>query len=585
VLRELHVRNLAVLAEAAVEFGGGFNVLSGETGAGKSIVVDSLSLLAGARASADLVRTGAEALTVSGVFEPEGKGWRGVLDEAGLEAEGTEVLVRREISRSGRNRVFVNDQPTTLRLLADLAPFLLRIHGQRDELGLIEPDLQRAMLDRSGGAEAGPLLARVAAAFDQFSRLAERLEHLSGDDRMRRERLDLLRFQAGEIDAAKLRAGEEVELRAERDVLRNAETIARSLGTAATLLFDEEGAAVERIARAQTLLAEVEIWEPQAAAWGYELEEVRIRLEEMARAVRHRLDGLEADPARLDFVEERLAVLERLVRKHGGDTAAVLARRAEIEAELAELEGDDENRDELAAKVAVALDEYRKAALDLSKARESWGRALVERIEGELKDLGLARARLDVALERRRRSGSPLSVSNAEGAEGIEGEEIDFGRDGLDQVVFLFAPNPGEPPRPLARIASGGELSRIHLALQLASRGEAEKANPTLVFDEVDTGIGGAEAAALGAKLQRLAKGGQILAVTHLPQVASHADLHFRVSKQVDAGRTSVQVEELSSETRVEEVARMLAGRKVTDLSLSHAQELIAGAARKKRGR
>jgi DNA repair protein RecN (Recombination protein N) len=574
VLRELHVRNLAVLAEASVEFGGGFNVLSGETGAGKSIVVDSLSLLAGARASAEMVRTGAEALTVSGVFEPEGKGWRGVLEEAGLEVDGEEVLVRREIGRSGRNRVFVNDQPTTLRLLADLAPFLLRIHGQRDELGLIEPDLQRAMLDRSGGAEAGPLLARVAETFDQHTRLAERLERLSGDDRMRRERLDLLRFQAGEIDAAKIRAGEELELRAERDVLRNAETIARALGTAAGLLFDEEGAAVERVARAQSLLAEVEMWEPLASAWGSELEEVRIRLTEMARAVQHRLDGLEADPARLDFVEERLAVLERLVRKHGGDTAAILARRAEIEAELAELEGDDANRDELEARVAAALGEYRQAALALSKGREAWGKALVERIEGELKDLGLARARLAVALERRRRTGSPLV---------IDGEETDFGRDGIDQVVFLFAPNPGEPPRPLARIASGGELSRIHLALQLASRGEAEKANPTLVFDEVDTGIGGAEAAALGAKLQRLAKGGQILAVTHLPQVASHADLHFKVSKKVDGGRTSVQVEDLDLDTRVEEVARMLAGKKVTDLSLSHARELIAGAARKKK--
>ena len=232
MLREIHVRNLAVLAEAAVELGAGFNVLSGETGAGKSIVVDSLSLLAGARASADMVRTGAEALTVSGVFEPEGEGWRSVLEEAGLEAEGAEVLVRREIGRSGRNRVFVNDQPTTLRLLADLAPYLLRIHGQRDELGLIEPDLQRAMLDRSGGPDAQPLLDRVAAACEQHARLAERLERLSGDDRVRRERIDLLRFQASEIDAAKLRAGEELELKAERDVLRNAEAITRALGTA-----------------------------------------------------------------------------------------------------------------------------------------------------------------------------------------------------------------------------------------------------------------------------------------------------------------------------------------------------------------
>lgn len=574
MLREIHVRNLAVLAEASVEFGEGFNVLSGETGAGKSIVVDSLSLLAGARASTEMVRTGAEALTVSGVFEPEGDGWRTVLEEAGLEAEGGEVLIRREIGRSGRNRVFVNDQPTTLRLLADLAPYLLRIHGQRDELGLIEPDLQRAMLDRSGGPEAGPLLSRVAETFDGYTRLAERLERLSGDDRMRRERLDLLRFQAGEIDAAKLRAGEDADLKAERDVLRNAEAITRSLGTALSLLFDEEGAAVERVGKAHSLLAEVESWEPQAIAWGAELEEVRIRLTETARSLQHRLDGLEADPARLDFVEERLALIERLCRKHGGDSTAVLARRSEIEAELAELEGDDANRDELEAKVAAALKEYREAALALSKARETWGKALVERIEGELKDLGLARARLAVSLERRRRAGSPLVA---------DGAEVDFGRDGLDQVVFLFAPNPGETPRPLAKIASGGELSRIHLALQLASRGEAEKANPTLVFDEVDTGIGGAEAAALGAKLQRLAKGGQILAVTHVPQVASHADLHFKVSKKVDGGRTSVRVEELGSDSRVEEVARMLAGKKITDLSLSHAQELISGAARKRR--
>ncbi|MFL6231980.1 MAG: DNA repair protein RecN, partial [Thermoanaerobaculia bacterium] len=466
----------------------------------------------------------------------------------------------------------VNDQPTTLRLLADLAPYLLRIHGQRDELGLIEPDLQRAMLDRSGGPDAQPLLDRVAAAFEQHARLAERLERLSGDDRVRRERIDLLRFQASEIDAAKLRAGEEVELKAERDVLRNAEAITRALGTAFSLLFEDEGAAVERIGKAGSLLAEVEAWEPQAAAWGAELEEARIRLTETARSLQHRLDGLEADPARLDFIEERLATVERLCRKHGGDSGAVLARRAEIEAELAELEGDAENRDELEGKVAAALAAYREAALALSKAREGWGKALTERIEGELKDLGLARARLSVTLERRRRAGSPLT---------IDGEGTDFGRDGVDQVVFLFAPNPGEPPRPLARIASGGELSRIHLALQLASRGES--AHPTLVFDEVDTGIGGAEAAALGAKLQRLAKGGQILAVTHLPQVASHGDLHFKVSKKVDGGRTSVKVEELEGKARVEEVARMLAGKQITDTSLSHARELIAGSARKRK--
>ncbi len=578
MLREIHVRNLAVMAEASVELGAGLNILSGETGAGKSIIVDSLSLLSGSRASTEMIRSDADALTVSGVFELEGDAWRTVFDEAGLETEGREVLVRREIARSGRNRVFVNDQPTTLRLLSDLAPYLLRIHGQRDEMGLVEPELQKRMLDRSGGSEGEPLRGRVESAFDQYSRLAERLERLTGDARARRERIDLLRFQASEIDGARIRAGEETELRTEREVLRHAEAITRALGTAFSLISEEEGSALERVGKSQSLLADVESWEPQAAAWNAELEEVRIRLAELSTSLSHRLDGLEADPARLDFIEERLALLERLCRKHGGDTAAVLARRAEIETELAELEGDALNRDELEARVAAALEEYRAAAVALSQARERWGKALVERIEAELEDLGLARARLGVALERRRRAGSPLVLDEV---------PTDFGRDGIDQVVFLFAPNPGEEPRPMARIASGGELSRIHLALQLAAHGEttaadaADTARPSLVFDEVDTGIGGAEAAALGRKLQRLAEGGQILAVTHLPQVACFADVHFKVSKTVDKGRTRVQVEELAAGARVEEVARMLAGSQVTPLSLSHARELIEGSARR----
>ncbi len=597
MLRELHVRNLAVLAEASVTFGDGLNVLSGETGAGKSIVVDSLFLLAGARASAEMIRSGAEALTVSGVFAPAGGAWRQVLEQAGLAidpADGPagdagEVLVRREIGRNGRNRVFVNDQPTTLRLLADLAPHLLRIHGQRDEMELLASDLQREWLDASGGEPAARLTARTAEAHARHARLAERLERLSGDQRLRQERIDLLRFQAGEIDAARPRAGEDHELRREREALRHSEAITRALGTAFSLLLDEEGAAAERVARSQALLVAIGEWEPAAAGWAAELEEARIRLTELASALGRRLDGLDPDPARLDAVEERLALLERLCRRHGGDLAQVLVRRAEIAAELAELEGDAGNQDELRAQAEAALGDYREAALALSSARRGWGEALAGRIEAELLDLGLARARLAVRLDRRRRAGSALVV---------DGEAVDFGPQGIDQVTMLFAPNPGEEARPLARIASGGELSRLHLALQLAAGGgpaaggggleaaaatTAAAARPTLVFDEIDAGIGGAEAAALGRKLQRLAGGGQILAVTHLPQVASHADLHFRVRKTVAAGRTSVQVEPLAPPDRVEEVARMLAGDKLTPLSLSHAEELIAGAARQPR--
>jgi len=572
VLRELHVRNLAVLARVAIDFGPGFNVLSGETGAGKSIVVDSLALLAGARASSDMVRSGSDTLTVTGVFEPVGEGWRAVLGEAGVEAQpdgqAGELLLRREIQKSGRNRVYVNDQPATVRLLSDLAPWLLRIHGQREELGLVAPDLQRAWLDRFGGAEAEKRLAQVAAAYDRWEEIQQRLDEITGDDRVRVERLDLLRFQAQEIDAAALSAGEDEELRQERAVLRNAEAIIHALGNAATLLQEDEASAVDRLAQSEDLLEEIESWEGEARAWRDELEESRIRIEEVARSLQHRLDAVEVDPGRLDFVEDRLATIERLCKKHGESAAAVLERRRAIGEEIERLEGAAESREELEAQAAAALDAYRGLALELSACRAAWGEDLVEAVHREIGELGLEKARMEVALERRRREDSPLEV---------DGVPVEPGRDGVDQVVFLFAPNPGEEPQPLARIASGGELSRVSLGLQLATHGDRQ-ASPTLIFDEVDTGIGGAQAAALGRKLRRLAASGQILAVTHLPQVASYGHRHYQVVKTVEDERTATSVAALEGDERVQEVARMLAGRKVTELSLSHARELIDGA-------
>jgi DNA repair protein RecN (Recombination protein N) len=567
VLRELHVKNLAVLESASVVFGSGFNVLSGETGAGKSIVVDSLALLAGARASAELIRTGADALAVTGVFEPVGDSWRVILSDAGFEATGDELLVRREIHRSGRNRVFLNDEPATLRLLADLGPHLLRIHGQREELGLVQPDLQRAWLDRSGGREAAPLRARVAAAHARFTALNDRLLAITGGERTRLERLDFLRFQIEEIDAVRPVAGEDEELRGERDGLRHREAIVRALGSSVDLLAEDETAVVVRLARSATALGGIEMWQAEAAAWRAELEEVRVRVEEVARGLRHRLDDIGADPARLDAVEERLAALERLARKYGGSAAAVVEHRRRVAEELEELEGGLLDRGSLEADTAKAVADYRDAALDLSAARARWGRELATRIEEEISELGLAKARLAVSLERRRREGSPLV---------LEGQPIELGSEGIDQVSFLFAPNPGEEPQPLAKIASGGELSRVSLGLQLATRGEHEAA-PTLIFDEVDSGIGGAQAAALGKKLRRLAASGQILAVTHVPQVASYGHHHFRVRKDLVGSRTVTAVDPLeSADQRVTEVARMLAGETITELSRSHARELLA---------
>jgi DNA repair protein RecN (Recombination protein N) len=571
VLVDLHIKNLAVLAGAEVTFGPGLNVLTGETGAGKSIVVDSLALLAGARAATDLIRTGAESLTITGVFRPGGEAWRAPLLAAGIEVDGDELVVRREIGREGRNRVFLADQPATLRLLSELAPFLLRIHGQREELGLVAPDLQRAWLDRSGGADAAALLAAVGTAFGDWQRLAERLGRLHGDDRLRRERLDLLRFQAAELDQARPVPGEEDELRAERDVLRNVEAIRRGLATAAALLDEDDAAAVARLTQAHHSLQEIAAFEPAAADWAGELAEARIRVQEVVAQLERRLDGVEADPRRLDVVEDRLATLERLFRKYGDSSAALLQRRLEVAAELEDLDGDESQALVLADKVTAALVAYRDAALRLSERRRLWGQALAEQVTRELAELALGRAVFRVALERRSRSDSPLV---------LEGRGVEFGAHGLDQVVFLLAANPGEEAKPLARAASGGELARLYLAVQLAAAGEEERYSPTLVFDEADAGLGGAEAAALGRKLQRLARDGQIFAVTHLPQVASHADLHFRVSKRIAAGRTHAEVERLDAPGRVAEVARMLAGKKVTALSVSHAEELLAVAGR-----
>jgi DNA repair protein RecN (Recombination protein N) len=574
MLRDLHIRNLAVVEEGAVELGPGFNVLSGETGAGKSIVVDSLALLAGVRASSDLIRTGAEEMTVTGFFEPAGDAWRAVLDEAGIDSGGGELVIRRIVSRSGRSRAFVNDAPVTVTLLSELAPSLLRIHGQREELGLVAPDLQRTWLDRCGGAEAEDLLDRGAAAYGAYRQVADRLERLSGDDRIRRERVDLLRFQLSEIDGAGVVAGEEETLRQDREVLRNSEAIQGALTGSCEALFEGETSAYDQLTAALRLLRDVRTWEPSAGGWVEELEELRIRLGELEGPLRGRSDEVEADPDRLNAIEDRLAILERLFKKHGPTTHEVLARRDEMREELAGLEGDEETLEALQAKAETTLAAYREVADELSAGRRRWSKRLAEGVRKDLADLALAKARFAVRLDTRRRGDSPLSIG---------GEAVEFSELGYDQVTFTFSPNPGEELRPLAKVASGGELSRLYLAVQLAAPAErvadaAGHAATTLVFDEVDTGIGGAEAARLGAMLQRLARGGQVLAVTHLPQVASYADIHFKVAKDVRRGRTHTTLERLEPSARVEEVARMLAGSEITETSLSHARELIVGA-------
>ena len=570
MLRSLHVQNLAVIERAELQFGPGLNVVTGETGAGKSLVVDSLSLLAGGRASSETIRTGADTLVLSGVFEPSGSDWRRLLEEAGVPADGDELLVRREVTRAGRNRVFVNDHPVTLRLLSAVTRRLIRIFGQRDELGMLSPELQRAWLDRSGGAPVVALVASCASAYEAYRETADRLERLSGDDQLRLERIDLLKFQTSEIDAARLSAGEDEELRVEREVLRHAETIAGALHQALALLSDDDHAVDSRLAQAGNALQDIARWQPEAGAWADTLAEVGTLVNDLTADLRTRAVASDEDPRRLDRIEERLSVIERLTRKYGGNSADVLEHGHRLADELLELETADVRRDEVEQQAAACLAEYAARAEALSLTRRELGAALEKEVIGHLRDLALERAAFEVEIGRAPRPDSPLE---------LDGEHVAFDRLGVDQVTYRFSANPGEALRPLSRVASGGELARLFLALQTAVRGAGPAAGSTLVFDEVDSGVGGAEAAIVGRKLQRLASGGQILAVTHLAQVASRGDLHLEVKKEVRAGRTQVDVHRLDDERRVEEVARMLGGEEITETVRSAAEELIAAAA------
>ena len=458
----------------------------------------------------------------------------------------------------------------TARLLSTVAHGLIRIFGQRDELGMLSVDLQRAWLDRSGGDSLTALVDSCREAYGAWQEAAGQLERLSLDDQLRQERIDLLKFQTSEIDAARLLPGEDEELRAERDVLRHAEAIAGALHRAIALLSEDEMAVDGRVAQAGNALSDISRWQPEAESWVETLSGVGATVNDLSQELRIRAAGCESDPSRLNQIEERLSVIERLTRKHGGSSSDVLEHGRRLSEELLELETADVRREEVEKETAARLAEYAGRAEALSAARRERAGALEREVLGHLLDLAFERAAFEVEIARELRAGSPLA---------LHGKRIAFDARGVDRVNYRFSANPGEDLRPLSRVASGGELARLFLALQTAVRGSGPAEGSTLVFDEVDSGVGGAEAAIVGRKLQRLADGGQVLAVTHLPQVASRGNLHLEVKKEVHAGRTRVDVHRLDHERRIEEVARMLAGEHVTDASRSAAAELLAAGA------
>ena len=553
MLLALRISSFAVIEEAEVVFGPGLTVLTGETGAGKSILVDALGLLLGGRAGAEGGRGGCEETVLEKVFEGS-EVLAGRLGELGLPDLGAEVSVRRVVGRAGRSKAYVNGALVTVGVLGRLLRGLVDIAGQHEHMSLFDSSLHLGFVDRAGGL--GPLLARYREDYLALKEVERRTEELE-DGRAARERAELLRFQLKEIGAVCPRAQEDVELEQERRRLASAEKLRRLLGEAEGLLSAEDGAALDRVGRALALLGEGTRLDPGLAAAGARLAGAKAELEEVVFALGRYLGSLDGDPARLLDVEERLDVLRRLCRKHGVDLAGLLRRQDELSAELSRWEGREALVSQLAAERASALAAARESASALSAARDQAARVLSQEVTATLTRLAMEHARFDIRLQ-------PASALGAEGG---------------DEVEFLFSANSGEPVRPLAKVASGGEASRLLLALRRALA--ASDAGGCYVLDEADAGVSGAVAEVVGRMIKEVSTRRQVLCITHLPQVAAYADTHLLIEKDAEYGRTFSRVLTLCGNAeRTRELARMLSGVEVTREALGAAEALIRSASR-----
>jgi DNA repair protein RecN (Recombination protein N) len=535
------------------------NLLTGETGSGKSILVGALELLFGGRASTEVVRSGEQKARVSGRFGIAGN--RALLDllaEAGFETEEGELLIEREILATGKSRIYVGSRPAAAALLKDIAPHLGDIHGQHDQQQLFLADSQRDMLDAFAGA--APLREAVRDAFRKWREVERELAELQGNEQEKLRQLDLWQFQQKEIRAAALKPGEDLALEEERHVQQNVGKLLENAGAAYAALYESPQSASAELKTAMRRLADLERISGALGEIRATLEPAAIAVEEASYALRDYLDKLEADPERLEAIETRLASIERLKRKYGGSLDAVIAFAEDVERRIGALENADARTAELRTAEQRMVQAYEELSGQLTRARKEAGARLARAVEKELGALAMERTVFRIGVE-------PAEWSAA----------------GADAVRFLVSPNAGEEPKPLEKIASGGEISRIALALRTclieSQRAGAERR--TLVFDEVDSGIGGSAAEGVARRLKRLAATSQVLCVTHLAQVASFADHHFRVDKAEANGRTTTRVLELDRAERRNEVARMISGQRITPEALRHADQLIELAAGK----
>jgi len=567
VLKELRITNFAIIDALHVHFSQGLHVFTGETGAGKSIIIEALSLALGGRASAEMIRSGEDTATIEAAFDLAGHG--GVIELArahGIDIDGEELLIKRAISAS-RNRVYVNGTLSTVSVLALLGAKLVEIHGQYEQQTLLHPEHQLNIFD----SYAGVLELRHALErqFYYLQGLRKRLTELTAQADERVHRQQLLQFQLQEIDQAQLRSGEEEELKGERHVLMHTEKLLQITQGSSELLYAGEDTVVERLGRVLASLDEASVIDPVLKPITEDLRAALYQMEEAGRTLGDYASRVEFDPVRLAEIEDRLAELSTLKRKYGATVDDILTYREDLGKELASLQHQADNIDTLHVEIGATERQVREQALDLSQRRLAVGETLAQAVEHELQALSMSAARFVITF---RRTPDPAGFITVDGA------PVQLTPVGIESVEFLFNSNPGEEPRPLAKIASGGEVSRVMLALKsiLATVEQV----PTLVFDEVDSGIGGGVAEVVGRKLKALTNTSQVFCITHLPQVASRGDIHFLIEKQVVVGRTVTTVRPLTQRERVDEIARMSGGLVITDTTRKLAAELLRQGAR-----
>jgi DNA repair protein RecN (Recombination protein N) len=569
MLLELRAENYAVIDHAVAEFGQGLNLLTGETGAGKSILIDALVLLLGGKASSDVVRFGAEKAVVGCVFEST-PGAEQILEDNGIDPEGDEILLRREIGANGKGRVFVNNQPATVNVLRQLAPELALVHAQSETLVAFDSAQQRLLLDRFADLSTD----EAGAAFAKWREVRERIEELRAAEQDRLRLLDLWSFQAREIEGAGIvDAEEDARLEAEKRVLANAERLFTGANAALELLYEAEVSAESLVGGALKHVEDLARFDERFRETVSALSAAKVSVEDAAATLRDFAGHVTASPERLSEIEDRLAALERLKRKYGagaGTTglAQVIAFGEEVKGKLDELENREARLKELEAELAAVAKTYREAAQRLNEQRTAAAKKLAKLAEKQINELAMnARFSVEVTPEE---------------------AESSWSASGWDRVEARIATNPGEPMKPLDEIASGGEMSRVMLALKVAveegasglgKTGSKKRKTPlprTLVFDEIDIGIGGRAAEAVGQKLKSLARGQQVICITHLPQIAAFADQHFLIEKTERRGRTQTGVRRMEQSERVEEIARMLSGASLTETSRRHAEQMLA---------